>query len=98
MNPSLVGSEMCIRDRVTALNKLFMYTGSGWFLIATITNASPTAITGVAGTYTLASDGTATTITAVSTDPEGFPLTWSSSTSGLGSIATVSNVDNVYLQ
>ena len=37
---------------VTALNKLFMYTGSGWFLIATITNASPTAITGVAGTYT----------------------------------------------
>ena len=81
---------------VTALNKLFMYTGSGWFLIATITNASPTAITGVAGTYTLASDGTATTITAVSTDPEGFPLTWSSSTSGLGSIATVSNVDNVF--
>ena len=81
---------------VTSLNKLFMYTGSGWFLIATITNASPTAITGVAGTYALAKDGTATTITAVSTDPEGFPLTWSYSTSGLGAIATISNVDNVF--
>ena len=52
---------------VTALNKVFMYTGSGWFLIATMTNASPTAITGVDGSYTLATDGTATTITAVST-------------------------------
>ena len=81
---------------VTSLNKLFMYTGSGWFLIATMTNASPTSITGVDGTYALASDGTATTITAVSTDPEGFPLTWSYSTSGLGAIATVSNVNNVF--
>ena len=26
---------------VTALNKVFMYTGSAWFLIATMTNASP---------------------------------------------------------
>ena len=62
---------------VTALNKVFMYTGSAWFLIATMTNASPTAITGVDAAYDLATDGTATTITAVSTDPEGFPITWS---------------------
>ena len=83
---------------VTALNKVFMYTGSAWFLIATMTNASPTAITGVDGTYTLAEDGTATTITAVSTDPEGFPLTWSYAvtTGSLGSTATVSQADNVF--
>ena len=82
---------------VTALNKLFMYTGSGWFLIATMTNASPTAITGVNASYGLASDGTATTITAVSTDPEGFPLTWSSAvTSGSLNGTTISNVDNVF--
>ena len=74
---------------VTALNKIFMYTASGWFLIATMTNDSPTAITGVNGTYELATDGSPTIITAVSTDPEGFPLTWSFATSGLGSIATV---------
>ena len=83
---------------VTALNKVFMYTGSAWYLIATMTNASPTDITGVAGTYVLAEDGTATTITAVSTDPEGFPLTWSYAvtTGSLGSIATVSQADNVF--
>ena len=83
---------------VTTLNKVFMYTGSAWYLIATMTNSSPTDITGVNSTYLLATDGTATTITAVSTDPEGFPLTWSYAvTSGsLGSTATVSQADNVF--
>jgi hypothetical protein len=83
---------------VTALNKVFMYTGSAWFLIATMTNNSPTAITGVDGSYDLATDGTATTITAVSTDPEGFALTWSYAvtTGSLGSTATVSQADNVF--
>ena len=83
---------------VTALNKVFMYTGSAWFLIATMTNDSPTAITGVSGSYNLATDGTATTITAVSTDPEGFALTWSYAvtTGSLGSTATVSQADNVF--
>lgn len=81
---------------VTALNKVFMYTGSAWFLIATMTNSSPTAITGVAGAYALAIDGTATTVTVASTDPEGFPLTFSHSvtagslTNGGGTTATVS--------
>ena len=83
---------------VTALNKVFMYTGSAWYLVATMTNASPTAITGVDGSYALELDGTATTITAVSTDPEGFALTWSYAvtTGSLGSTATVSQADNVF--
>ena len=87
---------------VTANNKLFLYNGSGWYLVATVQNSSPSAITGVAGTYALATDGTATTITAVSTDPEGFPLTWSyavttgSLTNGGGASATVSQADNVF--
>ena len=83
---------------VTALNKVFMYTGTAWYLVATMTNASPTAITGVSGSYDLATDGTATTITAVSTDPEGFALTWSYAvtTGSLGSTATVSQADNVF--
>ena len=83
---------------VTALNKVFMYTGSAWFLIATMTNSSPTNITGVNSTYSLATDGTATVITAVSTDPEGFALTWSYAvtTGSLGSTATVSQADNVF--
>ena len=83
---------------VTATNNIYVYNGSGWYKIATVQNDSPSAITGVDGTYELATDGTATVITAVSTDPEGFPLTWSYAvTSGsLGTIATVSQVDNVF--
>ena len=83
---------------VVDTNKLFMYTGSAWYLIATMVNASPTPISGVDASYTLEKDGTATTITAVSTDPEGFPLTWSYAvtTGSLGSTATVSQADNVF--
>jgi hypothetical protein len=87
---------------VTANNNLYLYTGTGWFKVATVENNSPSAITGVGATTTLATDGTATVITAVSTDPEGFPLTWSYSvttgslTNGGGASATVSQADNVF--
>ena len=80
---------------VTSNNNLYFYSG-GWYKIATLANDSPSSITGVNGSYALALDGTATTITAVSTDPEGFPLTWSYSTLGLGNIATISQADNVF--
>ena len=93
---ALTGMSNGDQALVQATNKLYMYSGTGWYLIATIQNDAPSAITGVSGTYELAIDGTATTITAASTDPEGFPLTWSYSTSGLGSIATISNTDNVF--
>jgi len=81
---------------VQANNNLYIYSGTGWYKVATVQNDSPSAITGVDGTYSLAIDGTPTVITGVSTDPEGFPLTWSYSTSGLGSIATVSQANNVF--
>jgi len=74
---------------VTSNNKLFMYNGTGWYLIATIANGSPSAITGADSDYTLATDGTPITINAISTDPEGGTLTWSSSTSGLTNEATI---------
>ena len=87
---------------VTSSSKVYMYNGSGWFLLATLSNTSPTAITGVSGGYALATDGTATVVTAVSSDPDGFPLTWSyavttgSLTNGGGTTATVSQADNVF--
>ena len=93
---ALTGMSNGDQALVTANNNLFIYSGTGWYKIATVQNDSPSAITGVSGTYELAVDGTTTTITAASTDPEGFPLTWSYSTSGLGSIATVSNTDGVF--
>ena len=83
---------------VTSTNKLYIYNGTGWYLIAEVTNLSPTAITGLNATYNLATDGTATTITLNSTDPEGATLTWSHAvtTGTLGSTATITNVDNVF--
>ena len=93
---ALTGMTAGSQAYVTETNKLYFYTGVGWYLIATVQNDAPSAITGVNGSYSLAIDGTATTITAVSTDPEGFPLTWTYTASGLGSIATVSQADNVF--
>ena len=81
---------------VQSNNNIYVYAGSGWYKIATVQNDSPSAISGVNEDYLLAIDGTPTVITAVSTDPDGFPLTWTYSTSGLGSIATVSQIDNVF--
>ena len=93
---ALSGMSAGAQAYVTSNNRLYFYNGSGWYLIATVQNNAPSAITGVDGTYALDMTGSATTITAVSTDPEGFALTWSYATSGLGSIATVSQTDNVF--
>ena len=80
---------------VTSTNSIYLYNGSAWFNIAMV-NQAPTAIAGNQVGYELAADGTATVITLVSTDPEGLPLTWSSSVSGDTQVGTVTNTDNVF--
>ena len=82
---------------VTETHRLYLWNGSGWYNIALI-NTAPTITTGGAATYTLASDGTATVITLVATDPEGVPITWSHSvtTGTLGSTAVVTQSANVF--
>jgi len=89
-NPSL--GDLAL---VTSTNTLYVYNGSAWFNIA-IANQAPTAITGNEASYALASDGTPTVVTLVSTDPDGFPLTWSATTSGDTQVGTVANTDNVF--
>lgn len=93
---ALTGMSVGDQTLVLSNNNLFTYTSSGWFKIATVKNEAPSAITGVNSSYTLATDGSNTIITAASTDPEGFDLSWSYSTTGLGSIATISQSDNVF--
>ena len=86
---------------VTANNTIYMYTGTGWFKIATVSNESPTAITGVNSSYGLATDGTPTIIDVVSTDPEGATLIYNYSvisgslTNGGGTTATVAQGSGV---
>ena len=93
-SPVVAGKTVLVRNT----NKLYINTGTGWYIVGQVTNESPTAITGLDATYALALDGTATVITMNSTDPEGFPLTWSHAvtTGTLGSTATITNVDNVF--
>ena len=92
--PVVAGKTVLVRNT----NKLYINTGTGWYVVGQVTNESPTAITGLDATYSLATDGTATVITMNSTDPEGFPLTWSHAvtTGTLGSTATITNTDNVF--
>ena len=93
LNDLIAATGMAVGEMalVTATNKMYVYLATGWWLLATLTNTSPTAISGVSATYNLSKDGTATVITLSSTDPEGFPLTYSYTVSSgsLGSTATV---------
>tara|TARA_B100001248_G_scaffold262089_1_gene256020 strand:- start:702 stop:3185 length:2484 start_codon:yes stop_codon:yes gene_type:complete len=72
---------------VTSTNRLYLWTGTGWYNIALINN-NPT-ISGVSATYDLAIDGTATTVTITATDPEGIPITYSIASDTSGNTATV---------
>ena len=72
---------------VDATDKLYIYSDTGWYSIA-IVNTSPT-ISGVASSYTLSTDGSATVVTVTATDPEGFPLTYSIVSDTSGNTATV---------
>ena len=100
INDLTAATGMVVGDiaMVNATKKLYMYTATGWWFIATLTNTAPTAITGANTSYSLATDGAATVVTLTSTDPEGFPITFSHTvTSGsLGSTATVSQNNNVF--
>jgi hypothetical protein len=86
----LAVSGMATGDQalITGTSKLYIYNGTGWYLIATITNGAPSAISNVDSAYAFAS-GSPIIVNAIATDPEGLPLTWSSTTSGLGDIATI---------
>ena len=80
---------------VSGTNRLYIWNGSGWYNIALI-NTTPTWTTQPDSSYILASDGTATTITIVATDPEGLPITYSIASDTSGNIATVSQNANVF--
>ena len=70
-------------------NKIYVWNGNGWFSVATV-NQTPTWTSEPDGSYALSTTGTATTITVEATDPDGFPITYGYTTSGLGNIATIS--------
>jgi|TARA_B100001093_G_scaffold400091_1_gene387603 hypothetical protein len=80
----------------TSNNKLFLWTGNAWVTMST-TNEFPNVPTGILDNYTLATDGTPTSITAVSTDPDGTTVTFSYETIGLLNEAAIAQADNVFV-
>ena len=86
---------------VTATNRLYIWTGTGWYNIALI-NTNPTITSGAAASYSLNIDGTPTVITLVANDPEDVPIAWSyavtsgSLINGGGTSATVTQVGNEF--
>ena len=95
-NPSdlpLTGNSAGDTKFVTSNNNLMIYNGTGWYKIATVTNASPTISSAGNASYSFATDGTPVIVEITATDPEGLALQYKYQvTSGsLGSIATVTS-------
>lgn len=85
---------------VTSTNTLYQYNG-GWYPIALINNFSPSFSVTPNASYTLGTDGTATTVTVLATDSDDVPVNYTVVTdSGFDAIATVthdSEKDNVWV-
>ena len=86
---------------VTANNRLYIWNGSGWYNIALL-NLAPS-IQSVLDSdnnttpFSLATDGTPTTITITATDSDGDPITYGySADSNFSGLATLSQANNVF--
>tara|TARA_R100000742_G_C4279520_1_gene104329 strand:+ start:454 stop:3333 length:2880 start_codon:yes stop_codon:yes gene_type:complete len=89
----ITGNQAGDLKLVTSTNNLMIHNGTGWYKIATITNASPTISSAGSAAYNFATNGTAVSIEIVATDPEGAALQYKYqvTTGSLGSTAAVTN-------
>ena len=85
--PSVASATTGDMAFVTANTRFYVFNGSAWYSVA-LTNTAPT-VSGASASYTLATDGSATVVTLSASDPEGDPLTYSHTATGLGTEATI---------
>ena len=94
----LVGNTAGAMAFVQETNRLYLWSGTGWYNVATVTSAgASSSISGANSSYTLATDGTPTVVT-LSQSGLTSP-TWSYAVTSLGSLgrtAIVTQVDNVF--
>lgn len=97
------GNEVGDQAFVTGNDRLYIWSGAGWYNIALINN-TPT-INRILDSdndsdwtsFALNTDGSTSTITIVATDPEGFDVTYTTTTdSGFDGLATVSGDSSVF--
>ena len=86
---------------VKSTSRLYIHSGLGWYNVAVINNTptvqSITDSDGGTTPFSLATDGTPTTITITAQDSDGDPLTYNySADSNLAGLATLSQADNVF--
>lgn len=86
---------------VKATSRLYIHSGAGWYNVAVINNTptvqSITDSDGGTTPFSLAIDGTPTTITITAQDSDGDPLTYNySADSDFGGLATISQDTNVF--
>lgn len=91
-NLPLTGNSIGDMTFVESTDSLYVWK-NGWYSVA-IVNEPPTAISGNAASYDLAA-GTPLVITLTSTDPDGFPLSWSYTGDPAG-VATISQNENIF--
>ena len=85
---------------VSSNQRLYIRGSGGWYSIATVNNtpviSSIVDSNGFSSPFSLATDGTATTITITATDSEGFPITYTATAdsdfNGLASLTSDSSV------
>jgi hypothetical protein len=86
---------------VTGNNRLYIWNGSGWYNVALL-NVAPSIASvqdsdGGTTPFSLATDGTATTITITATDSDGDPVTYEySADSDFSGLATISQDSSVF--
>jgi hypothetical protein len=78
---------------VTSTNNLMIHNGSGWYKVATVTNATPTISSAGDASYSFLTDGTAVSIEVTASDPEGVALQYkyTVSSGSVGSTATITS-------
>ena len=80
---------------VQETNRLYLWSGTGWYNVATISGAA-SSITGANSSYTLATDGTPIVVTLSQTGLTSPTWSYQVTTGSLGRTATVTQADNVF--
>jgi len=96
-----VGNDTGDQAYVKSTNRFYIWDSAGWYNVALINKAPNIASVldsdGGTSPFSLATDGTATTITITATDSDGDPITYSATGDGnFSGLATLSQDGNVF--
>ena len=80
---------------VQETNRLYIWSGTGWYNIATITSAAAS-ISGANSSYNLATDGTPTVITLNQSGLTSPTWSYSITSGSIGKTAVITQADNVF--